>query len=223
MPLGLEEHDLASLDHLVKRRRNLKKGDYLYRLGDPLHSLYAVRAGTFKSSGFLEDGRVHITGFYLPGELLGMDAINSDSHPCNAQALEPAEVCEIPFSALEDFTMKIPGLQRQLLRIMSGEIVRDEQTLMMLGRMTAEERFASCLVSFSRRYARVGVTGGKFRLGMSRQDLGDYLGLALETVSRLFSKFQEDGLITVETRDIQILNIEKLEALANGSKACHFN
>jgi CRP/FNR family transcriptional regulator, anaerobic regulatory protein len=217
LPLGLEADDLAALDGMVKRRRSLKKGEQLYRLGDPLQSLYAVRAGTFKSSGVMEDGRVQVAGFYLPGELLGMDAISTDKHPCSAEALEPSEVCEIPFNALEQLAHKIPGLQHQLLRVMSREIVRDEHTLMMVGRMTAEERFASCLISFSRRHERLGESGKEFRLSMSRQDLGDYLGLALETVSRLFSRFQEDGLIEVQGREVRLRDFNRLHALADGS------
>ncbi len=218
LPLGLEAHDLAALDGMVKRRRALKKGEKLYRLGDPLHSIYAVRVGTFKSSGVMEDGRVQVAGFYLPGEILGMDAISADEHPCSAEALEPSEVCEIPFNALEVLAQKVPGLQHQLLRMMSREIVRDEHTLMMIGRMTAEERFASCLVSFSRRRQRQGGNGQEFRMSMSRQDLGDYLGLALETVSRLFSRFQEDGLIEVRGREIRLRDVKRLHTLADGNR-----
>lgn len=217
LPVGLEQADLAALERMVKRRRLLKKGDALYRLGDSLRSLYAVRTGAFKSSGVLEDGRVQVTGFYLAGELLGMDAINTDKHPCSAEALESSEVCEIPFSALEDMARKIPGLQHQLLRVMSREIARDERTLMMLGRMSAEERLASCLISFSRRHARLGAAGDKFKLSMSRQDLGDYLGLALETVSRLFSRFQEERLIDTQGRNIKLRDVTRLRALAEGT------
>ena len=140
LPLGLSEPDISSLDKMVKRRRVLKKGEMLYRFGDPLHSLYAIRNGALKTTGLIEDGRAQITGFYLPGELLGIDAINTDHHPCSAEALEISEVCEIPYASLAELTQKIPGLQHQLLRIMSREIVRDEEMLMMLGRMSAEAR-----------------------------------------------------------------------------------
>lgn len=216
LPLGLSDLDLSSLDKLIKRRRTLKKGEMLYRHGDPLRALFAIRSGSLKTTGLIEDGRAQVTGFFLPGELLGMDAINTDLHPCSAEALETSEVCDIPYSALEELSQKIPGLQHQLLRIMSREIVRDEDMLMMLGRMSAEERLASCLMSFSRRLARLGDTAVEFKLSMSRQDLGDYLGLALETVSRLLSRFQEQGLISVHGRQIVLRETSKLRAMAAG-------
>jgi len=140
LPFGLNEIDITALGKAIKRRRTLKKGEMLYRFGDPLRALYAIRSGALKTTGLIEDGRAQVTGFYLAGELIGIDAINSDRHPCSAEALESSEVCEIPYPALEDLATKIPGLQHQLLRIMSREIVRDEEMLMMLGRMSAEER-----------------------------------------------------------------------------------
>lgn len=216
LPLGLNEPDLSALDKVIKRRRTLKKGEMLYRHGDPLRALYAIRSGSLKTTGLIEDGRAQVTGFYLPGELLGMDAINSDQHPCSAEALETSEVCDIPYPSLEELSQKIPGLQHQLLRIMSREIVRDEDMLMMLGRMSAEERLASCLMSFSRRLAQLGDTAVEFKLSMSRQDLGDYLGLALETVSRLLSRFQEQGLISVHGRQIVLREVSQLRAMAAG-------
>lgn len=216
LPLGLDEHDLGELDKAVKRRRTLKKGEMLYRYGDPLHALYALKSGTVKSTGLMEDGRAQVTGFYLAGELLGIDAINSDRHPCSAEALETSEVCEIPFAALEELSSHVPGLQHQLFKIMSREIVRDEQLLMMLGRMSAEERLASCLLSLVRRQQRLGRQANEIKLSMSRQDIGDYLGLALETVSRLFSRFQEDGLLTVQGRHVRLLDMDRIKALASG-------
>ena len=221
LPLGLSEPDISSLDKMVKRRRVLKKGEMLYRFGDPLHSLYAIRNGALKTTGLIEDGRAQITGFYLPGELLGIDAINTDHHPCSAEALEASEVCEIPYDALEALAQEVPGLQHQLLRIMSREIVRDEEMLMMLGRMSAEERLASCLMSFSRRFARLGNAAVEFKLSMSRQDLGDYLGLALETVSRLLSRFQDDGLINVHGRQIVLRDVNRLRSMAAGNGREH--
>ena len=221
LPLGLSEPDISALDKLIKRRRTLKKGEMLYRHGDPLRALYAIRSGSLKTTGLIEDGRAQVTGFYLPGELLGMDAINADQHPCNAEALETSEVCDIPYTALEELAQKVPGLQHQLLRIMSREIVRDEDMLMMLGRMSAEERLASCLMSFSRRLARLGDSVVEFKLSMSRQDLGDYLGLALETVSCLLTRFQDEGLISVHGRQIVLRNITRLRSMAAGNGREH--
>lgn len=216
LPLGLSESELDAFDRLKKRQRMLRKGELLYRYGDPLKSLYAIRSGAVKTTGLMEDGRIQVTGFCLPGEMLGIDAINDDRHPCSAEALEITEVCDIPYLALEALAQEVPGLQHQLLRIMSQEIVRDEQMLMMLGRMSAEERLASCLISFSRRHARLGHNGAEFKLSMSRQDLGDYLGLALETVSRLFTRFQDEGLISVRGRHILLRSLDRLQALASG-------
>ena len=160
-----------------------------------------------------------MTGFFLSGEILGFDAITSDRHPCTAEALETSDVCEIPYDRLDELGHRVPGLQHQLLKIMSREIVRDEQMLVMLGRMTAEERLASFLVSFSRRQARLGLSEIDLSLAMSRQDLGYYLGLALETVSRLFSRFQEQGLIEVIGRQVRLLDPAQLEAIASAGCA----
>jgi len=221
LPLGLSEGDISALDKAIKRRRMLKKGELLYRFGDPLHSLFAIKSGAVKTTGLMEDGRAQVTGFYLPGELLGFDAINADEHPCSAEALEATEVCEIPFPALETLAAQVPGLQHQLFKVMSREIVHEEQHLMMLGRMTADERLASCLLSFSRRQARLGQPEDRLHLSMSRQDIGDYLGLALETVSRLFSRFQDDGLIGVQGRRIELHDLERLRSMANGKGQSH--
>ena len=217
LPLGLSASDLAQLDDMIKRRRTLKKGEMLYRNGDPLRAIYAVRRGAFKTAGLMPDGRVHVTGFFLAGELLGFDAITADHHPCDAEALETSEVCEIPYHELEELAQRIPGLQHQLLKIMSREIVRDEQLLILLGRMTAEERLASCLLSFSRRQARLGLNATDIGLPMSRQDLGYYLGLALETVSRLFTRFAADGLIEINGRQVRLLDLGRLHAMARAA------
>jgi CRP/FNR family transcriptional regulator len=211
LPLGLDNGDMASLDGIIKRRRPLRRGEYLYRMGDPLQVIYAIRSGTFKSSELLSDGRIQLTGFHLPGELLGVDAIGTETHPCNAEALDDAEVCEIPYTKLEELARVIPGLQHQFLRIMSNEIAREQGMLMMIGKMTAEERLATCLLNFSRRQEALGYSPTRLRLPMSRQDIGDYLGLALETVSRLFSRFQEDGHITVHGKQVELHDIAALE------------
>lgn len=214
LPLGLTEDDVSDLTSIIKRTRSLKKNEYLYRIGDKLQSLYAIKSGSVKSLELAQDGFVQITGFHLPGELLGVDAICDERHPCDAVALEAVQVCEIPLDNLESLAREIPGLQKQLLRIMSKEIVKEQGQLMMLGKMTADARLATCLLSLSGRFKVLGLPADQFRLSMSRQDLGDYLGLALETVSRLFSRFQESGLIKADGRQIQILNVTELQALA---------
>jgi len=213
LPLGLTETDMLSLEESIKGRRKLKKGSFLYRAGDPFRALYAIRSGSTKTCEIAADGSVQITGFHLPGELLGIDAISVDKHPCDVVALEPTEICVLPFDKLEFLAHQIPGLQRQLFRIMSREIMEEGAQLLMLGRMKAEERLATFLLSFSRRYQQLGYSPTELRLPMSRQDLGDYLGLALETVSRLFSRFQEEQLISVHGRNIQLHEMVKLKAI----------
>lgn len=213
LPLGLDESELRALEGTIKARRKLKKGDYLYRAGDNFRALYAVRSGSTKTCENSADGNVQITAFHLPGELLGMDAISTEKHPCDVVALETTEICELPFDKLEALARELPGLQHQLFRVMSREIMQDEALLLMLGRMKAEERLATFLLSFSKRYHKLGYSPTDLRLPMSRQDLGDYLGLALETVSRLFSRFQEDGLISVQGRQVQLVDMAGIKAV----------
>lgn len=213
LPLGLSVDDMRILEGSVKGRRKLKKGDFLYRAGDPFHSLFAIRSGSTKTCEIAADGSVQITGFHLPGELLGIDAISSEKHPCDVIALEPTELCDLPFAKLETMARALPGLQHQLFRLMSREIVEEETQLLMLGRMKAEERLATFLLSIARRYQRLGLSQTDLRLPMSRQDLGDYLGLALETVSRLFSRFQEAKLISVQGRSIKLLDMTRLKGV----------
>jgi CRP/FNR family transcriptional regulator, anaerobic regulatory protein len=213
LPLGLGADDMRALEGAVKSHRKLSKGEFLYRVGDPFRSLFAVRTGSTKTCEIASDGSVQITGFHLPGELLGIDAINSEKHPCDVIALETTEVCELPFGKLEALAREVPGLQHQLFRLMSREVAEEESQLLMLGRMKAEERLAAFLLSFSRRFQLLGHSPTDLRLPMSRQDLGDYLGLALETVSRLFSRFQEEKLITVQGRNVILLNVVRLKGV----------
>jgi CRP/FNR family transcriptional regulator len=214
LPLGLTGVDLGMLERAIKRTRKLKKGEFLYRVGESMASLYALRSGSAKTCEISAAGDIQITGFHLAGELLGMDGISSERHHCDAVALETSEVCEIPFDRLEELAHDIPGLQHQLFKILSREIVQDGELLLMLGKMNAEARLAGCLISFSRRFERLGYSHSDFTLSMSRQDLGDYLGLALETVSRLFSRFQDEGLLAVEGRQIRIVDMPRLRVLA---------
>lgn len=211
LPLGLDESGMCALEGTIKSRRKLKKGELLYRVGDSFRALYAIRSGSTKTCEIAADGSVQITGFHLPGELLGIDAISTEKHPCDVVALEASEICELPFEKLEALARELPGLQHQLFRIMSREIVEEEAQLLMLGRMKAEERLAVFLINFSKRYQNLGHSPTELRLPMSRQDLGDYLGLALETVSRLFSRFQDEGLIGVQGRNVQILEPVRLK------------
>jgi CRP/FNR family transcriptional regulator len=214
LPVALSSDDVAALDRIVQRRRPLAEGDALYRAGDRFSAIYAVRTGSLKASCVSEDGEEQITAFHLPGELTALDAITLGRHPSTALALETTSVCEIPFGQLEHLAESVPGLQRQLLRIMSREIVSEQRMLQTLGRRTAEQRLAIVLTNLGDRFARRGLAPDRFRLPMSRHDLGNYLGLAPETMSRLFKRFVERGWISAENREIELLDRPALNALS---------
>jgi CRP/FNR family transcriptional regulator len=209
--MGLSREEIEHLDQLVYTRRRVKRGETLYRAGDAFNSLYAVRTGFFKSNVILEDGRDQVTGFHMPGEILGMDGIGTEAHTCNAHALEDGEVCVIPFSRLEEVSREVRNLQHQFHKVMSREIVRDQGVMMLLGTMRAEERLAAFLINLSQRFVARGYSPSEFHLRMTREEIGSYLGLKLETVSRIFSKFQDQGLIAVQQKHIRILNTDGLK------------
>jgi len=163
----------------------------------------------------LEDGRNQVTGFQMAGEILGMDGISGEAHTCNAVALEDSEVCVIPFGQLEHLSREIQTLQHHFHKVMSREIVRDHGVMMLLGTMRAEERLAAFLLNLSQRFTARGYSPAEFHLRMTRDEIGSYLGLKLETVSRAFSHFQEDGLISVQQKHIVILDHAGLKQLLN--------
>lgn len=214
LPTGVGEADLELLDRIIKHRRPLRRGEHLFRVGDPFQAIYAVRAGSLKTYAMTEDGHEQVIGFHLPGELVGLDAVHGECHPCAAKALETTSVCEIPFDRLEDLADHLPALQRQLLRVLSKEILHDHNLLMLLGKKSADERLAAFLVSLSARFKRRGFSATEFYLSMSRNDIGNYLGLAVETVSRLFTRFQDDRLLEVERKHILLRNMDELSLLA---------
>ncbi len=215
LPIGVDQADLALLDRIIKRRRPVRRGEYLYRAGDAFESIYAVKSGSFKTSYLTEEGREQVTGLHLPGELFGMDAIHSGTYCCSAVALERSSVCEIPFDRLEELGAQIPSLMRQTVRIMSKEILRDKR-VMQITKNSAPGRLAAFLLGLSERFRERGFAAREYRLGMSRVDIGNYLGLADETVSRLFTRFQEEGLLAVERRHIRLLDVSRLQAVARG-------
>jgi CRP/FNR family transcriptional regulator len=219
LPLGLTSHELERLDKLVATRRSVRRGDTLFRTGEPFQSLYAVRTGFFKTCVSAEDGRDQVTGFQMAGELLGLDGISGDSHSCDAVALEDSQVCVIPFADLERLSREFVDLQRQFHKIMSREIVRDHGVMLLLGSMRAEERLAAFLLNLTQRLQARGFSPSALVLRMTREEIGSYLGLKLETVSRTFSKFQDDGLLEVKQRHIRIVNQAGLQQLVNGA-AC---
>jgi len=217
LPAGLALPDLDRLDNIVNRRRPLKRGDYLHRAGGSLQSLFAIRTGFLKSCVLHNDGREQVAGFHMMGELLGMDAIGSGKHLCDAIALEDSEVCEIPFNDLEQLSRDIPALQQHFHRIMSREIARDYGVMLLLGSMRAEERLAAFLLNLSQRFAARGYSPTSFNLRMTREEIGSYLGLKLETVSRAFSHFQSEGLVVVQNKSIEIKNMDGLRKLIGQS------
>lgn len=215
LPFGLSLDELERLDDLISTRRRIKRGDHLYRAGDAFDSIYAIRSGFFKTDVLLEDGRDQVTGFQMAGELLGLDGISTEHHTCNAIALEDSEICAIPFNRLESLSREIHNLQHHFHKVMSREIVRDHGVMMLLGTMRAEERLAAFLLNLSQRFTARGFSHAEFYLRMTREEIGSYLGLKLETVSRAFSRFQEEGYIAVQQKHIRILNVNGLKALMN--------
>jgi CRP/FNR family transcriptional regulator len=217
LPVGLSDEDMGRLDSLVFVRRTVKRGDHLFRAGDAFASLYAVRAGFFKTKLLLEDGREQVTGFQMAGELLGMDGIGTERHTCDAVALEDSEVCVMPYERLENLSREVAALQQHFHKVMSREIVREHGVMMLLGSMRAEERLAAFLLNLSQRLSARGYSPHEFNLRMTREEIGSYLGLKLETVSRAFSRFQEDGLIAVQQKNIRILSPAGLRELVGRS------
>ena len=213
LPVGLERSQIESLDDLVYTRKKVKRGEALFRDGDPFTSLYAIRSGFFKSRVASEDGRDQVTGFQMAGELMGIDGIGADRHSCDAIALEDSEVCVIPYTRLEELSRKFAALQHHFHKVMSREIVRDHGVMLLLGSMRAEERLASFLLNLSQRFTARGYSASEFILRMTREEIGSFLGLKIETVSRAFSKFHEDGLISVQQKRIRIADMPGLKKI----------
>lgn len=205
MPVIMKDKELDELNTVIRHSKRLKKGEYLFRAGEPFKSMFAVRTGFFKTIVTSQDGRDQVTGFFMSGELLGLDGICNNYHSCDAVALEDSEVCELPFVNLEQAGNLVPSLQTHFYKLMSQEIVRNQEIMLLLGNMRAEERLAAFLVNLSQRLNFRGFAANDFILRMSREEIGSYLGLKLETVSRTLSKFQQEGLIKVEHKHIQLV------------------
>jgi CRP/FNR family transcriptional regulator len=218
LPQGLDEEDLQRVEQVVYARRRIRRSEPLFNAGDGFNAVYAIRSGFFKTSVIDGEGREQVTGFFMGGELLGMDGIGSGHYNGAAIALEDSEVCVMPFSLVEDMSREIPALQRHLHSVFAREIVRDHGVMMLLGSMRAEERLAAFLLNLSKRFTRRGYSPSEFHLRMTREEIGSYLGLKLETVSRLFSKFQEDGLIEVQQKHVHIRDSEGLEHLLGAKR-----
>lgn len=219
LPRGLADVDVAHFDALVAYRARLRRQDVLYRGGDPFHALYAIRRGSFKTAVLAEDGREQVTGYHIFGDTIGFDGIGSDRHDTGAIALEDAEVCVLPFSRIEALARTVPALQHNLHQLMAREITLDQRAMFSLGTLHAEERVAVFLLNLAERYRRGGYSSTEYVLRMTRAEIGSFLGLTLETVSRLFSRFHHNGLIHVDGRAVKLLDPMRLRRMTSRSAA----
>jgi len=215
-PLGLESADMALLERIVRRKNIYRRGEFLFHAGQAFDFVYALRSGSVKSFVSTDDGRIQITGLHVAGELLGLGAMGPQSYTCSAVALEPTSACRIAVDRLEDVAAQVPGIHREMVSIMSEQIVRDEELMLLLGKRSAEERLAAFLMGLSNRFAQRHLSPTRFQVSMSRSDIGNYLGLAEETVCRLLARFQEQGLVSVHRRLIELNDRERLHQLASG-------
>ncbi len=214
LPLSLNLEDIDLLDKIIKRRQPLKKGEHLFRQGDSFDCVYAVRSGSLKNYIMTNDGEEQITNFHLPSELVGLDGIDCTQYPIASKALETTTVCEIPYARLQELSSDLPDLRRQIFSSMSKEIREDKQMMLLLSKKNAEERVATFLANLSSRFKRRGYSPNTFRLPMSRNEIGNYLGLAVETVSRVFTRFQTMELIAVNGKEVHITDRDRLFEVA---------
>lgn len=218
LPINLLRNDINQLDQIVQRGRPLQKSDKLYYAGDAFKSVYAVRSGSFKTVSVTSEGEEQVTGFYLPGEIIGMDGIATNSHTNTAIALETSSACEIPFQQFEELSAKMPSLQRRFFQIMGKEIASDQELISLLSKKSADEKIAFLLLSISQRNSQRGLSATEFYLPMARSDIGNYLGLTIETVSRVLGKFHKAGLIALDKKHVLIHDIDQLKRCVNGEK-----
>lgn len=214
LPLALEQDEIVQLDEIVQRGRPLQKRQHIYREGDTFTSVFAVRSGSFKGYSVTDTGEEHVTGFYFPGEIMGMDGIGQNRYASSAQALETSAICEIPFSRVQELSGRLPNMQGHFFRLLSQEIVEDQRHMTLLSKNTAEQRVASLLISISARNARRNLSPNRFRLPMSRGDIGNFLGLTIETVSRVFSRFAKQDLIEIDNKDVAIRDVPAMQHIA---------
>jgi len=213
LPGALCADELVRAENLVYARRRVKRGEPLFKAGAEFNAIYAIRSGFFKTSVVDGEGREQVTGFFMGGELMGLEGLGTGAYNGTAVALEDSEACVLPYALIEEMSRELPVLQRHLHAVLAREIVRDHGVMMLLGSMRAEERLATFLLNLSKRFVRRGYSASDFHLRMTREELGSYLGLKLETVSRLFSRFQEDGLIDVQQKHVRIVDTAGLEQI----------
>ena len=213
LPMGLTPEDVARLDDIIKRKCPLHRGEHLFQEGEPFRALYVVKSGSVKSYARNADGEARVLGFHLPGELIGLDGIEHNTHACSAKVLETSAICEIPYAHLQTLSAAIPSLQQQMYRLLSKEINRDNEMLFLLTNKNADERLAIFLINLSGRLRKRGLCATDFYLSMPRQDIASYLNLSAETVSRRFTHFQKAGLLDISGKHVQRLDIPALEGM----------
>ncbi|RPH15681.1 MAG: fumarate/nitrate reduction transcriptional regulator Fnr [Alteromonadaceae bacterium TMED7] len=211
LPVSLNKTELDSLDDIIERKKPLHKHDKLVKAGNKFNSLYAVRAGSFKSFVSSKDGEEQIIGFHFPGDIIGFDALRENAHQSYTQALETAMVCELPYETLDKMAVQFPKLRHQIMSFMSAEIKQDHDLMMLLNKRTAEERLIYFLAHLSKRFEDRGFSPRQFNLSMTRNEIGNYLGLTVETISRLLTRFQKEGIIKVDGKLITIIDFEAMD------------
>ena len=216
LPVSLSFAEMDRLDAVIDRLKPIQKGDFLFRQGDPMTAVFAIRSGTLKSFALTRSGEEQITGFHLPSEIIGLSSFGTDHHQVSARALETTNYCRIPLTQLEALNESLPELRRQIMRVMSREIRADQQMMLLLSKKNADERLASFLLNLAQNFKRRGYSEQNFRLMMTRADIANYLGLAVETVSRSFTRLQQQQVITPteNAREIMIADIQVLSQIA---------
>jgi CRP/FNR family transcriptional regulator len=215
-PIALEMPTIGAFDAIVQRAQPLQKGEHVFRQGSPFTALYAVRSGAVKAHTVSADGEEQITAFYLPGEIFGMDGLGNNRYPTSVIALDTASICAIPFERLRELSVSMPALQGHVFQLMSQAIVADQEMITLLSKYNAERRIAVLLQRLSRHQASRKTSATKLRLPLSRIDISCYLGLTVETVSRIFSRFQKIGLLKLDNREVEILSLDWLQEIASG-------
>lgn len=219
LPGSVSDEEIDTFDDMVRHGRPLKKDDFLFRQGDSFSSIYSIRSGALKSISLSETGEEKIVGVHLPGELIGLSGMDAEAYPVSVQALETTHVCELPFGPLDELLIRLPQIRRHLMRAMSREIRDTQQMTRLLSKKAADARVVTLLVNLAARFRTLGYTANQLHLSISRNEIGSYLGLAGETVSRVFTRLQQNGLIEIKGKDVCILDPEQLFFQADGSMA----
>lgn len=214
IPFSLNDAEMGQLDNIIERKKPIQKGELICSAGAELNSIYAIRSGSFKNYTLTPDGHEQVTAFSLAGDVVGFDSLGSKVHQSFAIALETSMVCEIPYDTLDSLSGRMPRLRQQMMRLMSNEILNDQGMIMLLSKRSAEERLATFIYSLGQRQGARGFSPNEFRLTMTRGDIGNYLGLTVETISRLLGRFQKSNLIEVRGKYITIIDYDKLEELS---------